>query len=125
MVSTVLHRGSCVVCGMIIWCCRVACARPVREHDSPISMYLAPFRRFSCFVCVIAYVVDMRTRGVRGRVLCCVWSFRGKLRMAWLRGCEGVHRERVLVCVIRLISLFFCPFFLTRVVLRLCNRVCR
>ena len=51
MVPTVLHRGSCVMCRMFICYCRVACARPAREHESSIFMYLAPFRRVSCLVC--------------------------------------------------------------------------
>ena len=46
---------------------------------------------------------------------CGVWSFCGKRLTAWPRVCEGVRRERVLVCVIRLNSLlFFFSFFLSR-----------
>ena len=62
MVSTVLRRGSCAVCGMIVWCCRVACACPACDHDSLVFMYFVPLWRVSCFVCVIVCVADMCAR---------------------------------------------------------------
>ena len=62
----VLRCGSCAVCVMIVWCCRVACACPACDHDLLIFMYFVPFWRVSCFVCVIACVADMRAREVGG-----------------------------------------------------------
>ena len=53
---------------------------------------------------------------------CGVWSFYGKRRTAWPRGCEGVYRERVLVCVIRLISKLFVPFCVTACAADICAR---
>ena len=67
VVPAVLRRGSCAVCGMIVWCCRVACACPACDHDLLIFMYFVPFWRVSCFVCVIACVADMRAREVGGQ----------------------------------------------------------
>ena len=43
VVSTVLHRGSRAVCGMVVWCCRVARTCPACDHDSLISMCFVLF----------------------------------------------------------------------------------
>ena len=114
-VSTALHRGSCVVCGISL--CIAAYVRPAREHDSLIFMYFVLFWRVSCFVCVIVCAADMRTREVGGegggRRVClviCDRSVESGEITAWRRGCEGVRREWVLVCVIRHVSLLF-PFW--------------
>ena len=63
-VPTVLRRGSCVVCGILL--CIAAYVRPAREHDSLIFMYFVLFWCVSCFVCVILCTADMRTREVGG-----------------------------------------------------------
>ena len=104
------------MCWIFICYCRVACARPAREHDSSIFVYLAPFWRVSCFVCVIAFVVDMRTRevggggggGGGGRAVC-----DRSVESGVLHGLVVVRVfivKRVRVCVICLTSLLFVMF---------------